>query len=437
MRNPIALAACALTLSAAAILPPPAAAQAAQLRNAAERAARDELESQVDRLIREAIRCALSDPVCVREAEAAGEAVIFTDESGDVIVDEDGVPITDREAAAAQVARGGQVARPGEGVWANYDFVPGESVLFYEDYGDDVVGSLPRRMQLVRGNWDVVDWQGRRLLRNTGPRNSALRVPLPSELPERFAIEIDAYFTHANHRIILATAPPPGNRNHAAIPGHYVQIGIDQGTGIATRVRGGVESLTDSPEVGDGLVPIRIMVEGSYARVYVNERRVANLPDANLQRSRDLYIENVYVGSEANPLYLGALRVTVGGGPLYDRLAAEGRAITRGILFASNSATLRPESTPTIKEIGEMLTTHTGMRLAVEGHTDSTGDETHNQTLSEARAAAVVDFLVEEYGIDRSRMEVRGLGESNPVDSNDTPEGRQNNRRVELVRLDR
>ena len=60
----------------------------------------------------------------------------------------------------------------------------------------------------------------------------------------------------------------------------------------------------------------------------------------------------------------------------------------------------------------------------------------YNQTLSEDRARAVLDFLIDEYGIDPSRLDCDGFGESSPVDTNDTPEGRQNNRRVELVRLD-
>jgi outer membrane protein OmpA-like peptidoglycan-associated protein len=74
--------------------------------------------------------------------------------------------------------------------------------------------------------------------------------------------------------------------------------------------------------------------------------------------------------------------------------------------------------------------------VTFEGHTDSTGEDEYNQTLSDERAAAVRQFLIDEYGIDASRLEAQGFGESSPVDTNDTPEGQQNNRRVELVRLD-
>lgn len=82
-----------------------------------------------------------------------------------------------------------------------------------------------------------------------------------------------------------------------------------------------------------------------------------------------------------------------------------------------------------------MLRQHGDLRLRIEGHTDSVGDAATNQALSERRAASVRQFLIQNHGIDAGRLEAAGLGQTQPVDSNDTPEGRQNNRRVELVRL--
>jgi outer membrane protein OmpA-like peptidoglycan-associated protein len=120
---------------------------------------------------------------------------------------------------------------------------------------------------------------------------------------------------------------------------------------------------------------------------------------------------------------------------MYDDLAEDGRVVTHGILFDVNSSKIRPESTPTLDEIARMLEAHSALRLAIEGHTDATGDDAHNLSLSERRAAAVRDHLVEAHGIDAGRLEAKGLGETKPAGDNGTPEGRQNNRRVELVRL--
>lgn len=125
----------------------------------------------------------------------------------------------------------------------------------------------------------------------------------------------------------------------------------------------------------------------------------------------------------------------LGGADLYDKHEAEGRVATRGILFDVDSDRIRPESTPTLEEIAEMLRSHADLRISIEGHTDATGDDAYSQSLSERRAESVRRALIDRYGIAEDRLEAKGLGETVPVDSNDTAEGRQNNRRVELVKL--
>jgi outer membrane protein OmpA-like peptidoglycan-associated protein len=120
---------------------------------------------------------------------------------------------------------------------------------------------------------------------------------------------------------------------------------------------------------------------------------------------------------------------------LYDDLAAKGRVATQGILFDTGSDQPRPESAPTFKAIAAMLGEHPGLRLRIEGHTDNVGAAATNRGLSQRRAAAVKTALVQDYRIADERLETTGLGDSKPVASNATVEGRQNNRRVELVRL--
>jgi len=320
-------------------------------------------------------------------------------------------------------------------VWANYDFIPGETVLFYDDYTDDVVGDFPRRMEFQSGNWEVVEWEGRRLLRNTGPRYAAVKVILPRALPERFTIEFEAYFPHTNHQLVVGTAPPASGNNWSGFDTHFFRVGVAHGTGVDIRARDGSRSVTRTMEVGEGLVPVRILVDGTYAKVYVEETRVANIPNAEFRRSEELWLENIYFGDQQNPLYLGPIRVAEGGTDLYRRLAEEGRVATQGILFEVSSATIQPESAPTLVEIGTMLRDHPELRLRIEGHTDSTGDDAANLDLSQRRAEAVRDFLVASYEIDGGRLETEGMGETSPVADNATPEGRQNNRRVELVKL--
>ncbi len=106
-----------------------------------------------------------------------------------------------------------------------------------------------------------------------------------------------------------------------------------------------------------------------------------------------------------------------------------------GIYFSYNSDALRDESTPTLKEIADIMARHPDWRLTVNGHTDGIGGDQPNIELSKRRAAAVVNALVTRYHIDAGRLKSSGFGKSQPKDTNDTLEGRARNRRVELMRF--
>jgi len=131
---------------------------------------------------------------------------------------------------------------------------------------------------------------------------------------------------------------------------------------------------------------------------------------------------------------VGNIRVTTGNKSMYDALESAGRVATQGVYFDTGSDRIRPESSGTLKQIANMLSEHAGLKLTIEGHTDNVGDAASNQTLSEARARAVKETLVSVYGISADRLDAAGFGDSKPAGPNTTAEGRQNNRRVELVK---
>lgn len=106
--------------------------------------------------------------------------------------------------------------------------------------------------------------------------------------------------------------------------------------------------------------------------------------------------------------------------------------ILRNIFFDSGAATLRPESTPELERLKNLLLEHRSLRIRIQGHTDNIGTASDNLSLSEKRAKAVFDYLVKN-GINPDRLTYAGFGESQPIDNNDTPEGRRNNRRTEFV----
>lgn len=102
-----------------------------------------------------------------------------------------------------------------------------------------------------------------------------------------------------------------------------------------------------------------------------------------------------------------------------------------GILFAVNSASLQPKAKESVQKLADVLKKYPDTNVIIEGNTDNTGSEELNQKLSEKRAKAVSDYVT-TLGVSSSRLTTVGKGESNPVATNDTPEGRAKNRRVEI-----
>lgn len=102
-----------------------------------------------------------------------------------------------------------------------------------------------------------------------------------------------------------------------------------------------------------------------------------------------------------------------------------------GITFAHNDATVQPQFRPTLDRVADVLAQYDQTYVDVYGHTDSTGTDSYNQRLSERRATAVADYLA-GHGVQSARLGTRGFGESEPVASNETEDGRAANRRVEI-----
>jgi outer membrane protein OmpA-like peptidoglycan-associated protein len=297
-------------------------------------------------------------------------------------------------------------------------------VLFYEDFSGDEVGNFPRRLQLVGGNMEIAEWRGGRWLRSTG--NGAFAIPLPEVLPQRFTMEMDVY-NGARRNTWGEVTVRFSEKQGAATP--VVQVNWTKGGLLAP----GMEAMTNvgQQKFADEVVPVRVMADGQYVKVYMGDKRVANVPVAEIGRARKIWV--TVPASDESPAYVGPIRVAAGGKKLYDALAASGRVATHGVLFDTGSDRLRPESTPTLKEISAMLGEHPELELTIEGHTDDAGDPAANQALSQRRAEAVKAYLV-EHGADASRLSAAGFGAAKPVASNATAEGRQQNRRVELVK---
>jgi len=107
------------------------------------------------------------------------------------------------------------------------------------------------------------------------------------------------------------------------------------------------------------------------------------------------------------------------------------------VLFAFNAATLSPEAAGNLNKVAEALKSSdlASYCFRIEGHADNVGGDPYNQSLSERRAASVVQYLADRLGVEAARLLAVGYGESRPIDNNTTEEGRQKNRRVQIVNL--
>jgi outer membrane protein OmpA-like peptidoglycan-associated protein len=106
----------------------------------------------------------------------------------------------------------------------------------------------------------------------------------------------------------------------------------------------------------------------------------------------------------------------------------------KNIYFDFDKTTLKSESYTELNKVVDFLKRNETVEIEISGHTDSKGADTYNETLSQGRSQSVVDYLISQ-GIDGARLTAHGYGESRPIETNDTEEGRANNRRVEFTVL--
>ncbi|MCR4310008.1 MAG: OmpA family protein [Deltaproteobacteria bacterium] len=329
-----------------------------------------------------------------------------------------------------------------ESVFRNFDFIPGETVIFFDDFSDTDVGEFPRKWTLKGpsggGNpLEVVSLGDKRFLASRtagkGSYQSAakayLRLKGGDDLPEKFTIEFDAVLgggpsARKNYLVHLLSrdqaSPSIGSAGNLLISGTSIKSA----------------NTTAEIDMSDGRIHrISIGVNGTFVKAYVDGDRVINDPDA-LTRP----IKWVGLGFESSngvrqeKFMITNFRLARGGKDIRSALDTDGKIVAHGIHFDPGSDRIRPESTSTLKSILGLLTANPDLKFSIEGHTDNQGGAKVNKPLSEKRAAAVKDWLAGK-GIGTDRLTTTGMGDTKPLSPNDSPEGRANNRRVEFIRL--
>jgi outer membrane protein OmpA-like peptidoglycan-associated protein len=400
-----------------------------RMKKRAEEAAKRKVEQRVDQRAGEATDAALDKVECAaatRRASTRRRPTGSRWSPAGAARRPRRAPRAGAASAAGAGAAGTAALKPGQGAWANYDFKPGDRVLFADDFSQEQVGNFPRRLEFVSGSMDLVEWQGKRWV--SAANNGELHIPLPQTLPEQFTVEFD-----------LAGS---GNAMYVTFDGkstyHRMQPGrrpprvrhLERRAALEPARRHRQHRLQDRGGAGQGAHRRRRRLRQGV------RQREARLERAEREaRALEQDLHGAQRVERRQAAHDRRHRVAAGGKKLYDAIAEKGRVATQGIYFDTGSDRIRPESSPTLKEIGTMLSEHPELKLAIEGHTDNVGSADANMSLSQKRADAVKAALVASYGVDAARLTAKGLGASKPAVGNDTPAGRQQNRRVELAKM--
>jgi len=177
------------------------------------------------------------------------------------------------------------------------------------------------------------------------------------------------------------------------------------------------------------------VLSSSSQRAYFSSSRQGTIGDLdifiiNLPKEKPLLIsdEKEYVAWQNQPIKLSD---TIKQSIIKESEKLKNEIVLNNIFFDFNKASLRPESKTELENLIKLMNDNPNIKIEISGHADNIGSSAYNQKLSESRAKAVVDYLI-EHGIERSRLSHMGYGFDKPIAPNDTKEGRQINRRVEF-----
>jgi outer membrane protein OmpA-like peptidoglycan-associated protein len=334
--------------------------------------------------------------------------------------------------------------------YSKYDFVPGEKVIGFEDFSTGSIGDFPVGWN-TNGAGEIVTIEGKpgRWLWLTKP--SVFVPEFTDKYPEDFTFEFDLLHGIINGggiSVALVQLDNIEQPQHWTLSGNRIHFQLNNAnTGGKTgdsksTVRKNSENETansiSTDLLSDAYNPLHVSIwrQKERVRVYLNQEKIWDIPKGLAKEAKLNAIVFYVTYAEATVQhYLGNLRLAIGAPDTRNKLLTQNKWVTHGILFDVNSANIKPESYGTLKEIANVLKENADMKVKIVGHTDADGADAANLDLSKRRAASVKTTLAKEFGIDESRMDTDGKGESQPIDKNDSPAGKANNRRVEFIKL--
>ena len=361
---------------------------------------------------------------------------------------------TDEEASDEETATPAPAKKTSPATQANapvlmsntkYDFVPGDKILYFEDFAQDAVGDFPalwttngggevKTVNLASGNWFHMN-------KEDAVYCYTKSIAFPQNFIMEFDVIPDGNFSNG-YTITFYEDPDNVELTDDLYPGTKgLHISFDEGNWYtkgynnAMDIGGWIEgSSTTKPVVYGQVNHVIIWVQNRRVRMYHQGAKVLDMPT------------NIHTGTKFNRFrfsgwstystpYVSNLKITTATPDMRSKLLTEGKLVTYGIYFDVNKDVVKAESFGTISEIAQTLKENPTVRIKIIGHTDSDGDDAKNLDLSRRRALSVKNTLVNQFGIDASRIQTDGKGETEPLAPNTTSESKAKNRRVEFIKL--
>jgi outer membrane protein OmpA-like peptidoglycan-associated protein len=333
--------------------------------------------------------------------------------------------------------------------YSKYDFIPGEKVIFYEDFSQDAVGDFPAlwntngsaevvTTNLYPGNW--MKMVGDKCVWTDGllklPDNYTIEfdiIPIRGDEGDRMSGYYFRLYQAINAKAWDAGAVPGKAGFLFAVeytgrPTYRTYINGTEGEGLGMTGYINEEAMHQKK---DQKYHIAIWVQKARVRLYQEQNKIIDLPKAFPVAS----VKMDRIRLEYGAAMISNIRIAVGAPDMRNKLMTEGRLVTYGIYFDVNKDVVKPESYGTLKEIAGILNEVPDVKVKIVGHTDADGADAANLDLSKRRAASVKNELVKSFGVNGDRLVTDGMGESQPVAANDTPANKALNRRVEFIKL--
>ena len=318
--------------------------------------------------------------------------------------------------------------------WSKYDFVPGNKVLFLDNLTGEDKGEFPAHWRAAKGTVEVAIYGSENVL-NLVDNGTSISPHMAGAdwLPETSTIEMDLFFASDDPKVAYEIyLAGDTDRNKKAVNGSFSEPLVIGANSVHFKKEGTTSASLAGAEVKDQWRHLAISLNKGSLKVYLDQYCLLDLPQVKGNPSGlKIQVKN---RTDAETMVKQVFIAESNEKGLEEQLSAGGKIITQGIKFIPNYAQVLPESMGTLNAIIKLMQEQPTLKLSIESHTDSNGDDRYNMRLSQQRAEATKAVLV-KLGIAPERLEARGWGETNPLNSSsNTPEMQLNNRRTEFVK---